>query len=156
MPIAYRPIGNAHQDGPRFFIEVEPAFRQGLVGLGDFSFIHVVWHAHEAAPLADDALVLTSPYRNAPEKLGVFATRSSGRPNPVCITVAPLLGVDITAGRVDLAWIDCENGTPVLDIKPYHTSSDRIAAPKVPHWCENWPKSLEESANFDWSKVFNF
>lgn len=45
---------------------------------------------------------------------------------------------------------------PVLDIKPYTPSLDRVETPNVPEWCSEWPKSTEESGNFDWESVFNF
>ena len=156
MTIAYRAIGQVHLDQQHAFIEIAPEFRPGLVGLDDFSFIHVLWQADRARPLSGDALVVSAPYRNGPERIGVFATRSPARPNPVCFTVAPLVGVDIATGRVDLAWLDCEDKTPVLDIKPYHPSADRLASAPVPDWCAAWPKSLEESGSFDWSSVFSF
>ena len=55
-----------------------------------------------------------------------------------------------------LAYIDAENGTPVLDVKPYTPSLDRVERPDVPGWCAHWPKSAEASGDFDWEKVFNF
>jgi tRNA (Thr-GGU) A37 N-methylase len=44
----------------------------------------------------------------------------------------------------------------VLDLKPYMPSVDRIEKPKVPNWCSHWPKSYEESGDFDWEAEFNF
>jgi tRNA (Thr-GGU) A37 N-methylase len=68
--------------------------------------------------------------------------------------VAELTAVDAMNSRLHLAWIDAEDGSPVIDIKPYHPSSDRIERPSVPDWCRSWPQSLEQSARFDWSQVF--
>jgi tRNA (Thr-GGU) A37 N-methylase len=59
-------------------------------------------------------------------------------------------------GIIGLAFIDAEDGTPVLDIKPYTPSLDRVENPIVPKWCAHWPKSVESSGSFDWSSVFNF
>lgn len=56
----------------------------------------------------------------------------------------------------ELAHIDAEAGTPVLDIKPYTPSLGRVEKPSVPSWCADWPASVEESGRFDWSSVFNF
>lgn len=55
-----------------------------------------------------------------------------------------------------ISWIDAFDGSPVLDIKPYHPSIDRVEEPIVPDWCKNWPKSIESSGDFDWSSVFIF
>jgi len=48
------------------------------------------------------------------------------------------------------------NNSPVLDIKPYIPSLDRVENPIVPDWYEHWPKSCEESGDFDWESGFNF
>ena len=91
----------------------------------------------------------------APERLGVFATRSPLRPNPVCVTVAALSAVDIDSGIVRVGWIDLEPGTPVLDIKPYQPAADRVANPAMPGWCADWPQSIETSGDYDWASIFN-
>jgi hypothetical protein len=87
-------------------------------------------------------------------QLGVFATRSPVRPNGIGLSVAGITNVDVERGEVRLAWIDAEDGSPILDIKPYHPSSDRIESPHMPSWCAHWPRSLEQSASFDWSTLF--
>ena len=63
---------------------------------------------------------------------------------------------DPAAGIIGLSHIDARDNTPVIDLKPYTPSLDRVAHPCVPDWCASWPKSLEESADFDWSGVFTF
>lgn len=148
------PIGRAAQtaDGP--VLAIDPAFRDGLVGLEDFRWIVVHWLADRAGQLDEGALVLPSPYRQGPEKLGVFATRSPRRPNPICTSVASLIAVDRPAGILRLGWIDCDEGTPILDIKPYQASVDRVERPEPPAWCAGWPKSVETAGSFDWSSVF--
>ncbi len=156
MPIAYTPIGRTRHDGASQVIEIDPIYRPGLIGLDTFSHINVIWHADRDELPSEAPLVLPAPYRGAPDQLGLFATRTPIRPNSVCLSVAPLAGVDVDAGLVRLFWIDCEDDTPVLDIKPYHPSSDRVEAPKMPDWCANWPKSLETSDRFDWDSVFIF
>lgn len=52
--------------------------------------------------------------------------------------------------------IDANDNTPVLDIKPYTPSFDRVETPGVPVWCSEWPKSTEASGCFNWEQVFNF
>jgi tRNA (Thr-GGU) A37 N-methylase len=58
--------------------------------------------------------------------------------------------------RIEVAYLDAENDTPILDIKPYHPSSDRVRDIKMPEWCRHWPTWYEDSQAFDWSKEFNF
>ena len=52
--------------------------------------------------------------------------------------------------------VHADDNTPVLDIKPYTPSFDRVETPGVPAWCSEWPKSTEASGCFDWGQVFNF
>lgn len=90
------------------------------------------------------------PYRKGPRTLGIFATRSPLRPNPIALTAVAVLGLDPEAGRIDIPYIDAEEGTPVLDIKPYHPSVDRVREVTVPAWCNHWPRWYGDSGAFDW------
>ena len=56
---------------------------------------------------------------------GTFALRSPARPNPIAMSVARLLGVD--ESRLSVSGLDCLDGTPLLDIKPYFASTDSVA-----------------------------
>lgn len=96
------------------------------------------------------------PYKNAPDKMGIFATRSPIRPNPIALTAVEVLDIDYQKCVIEIAYIDANDDTPVLDIKPYTPSLDRVENPSVPKWCAHWPKSLEESGEFDWENEFNF
>ena len=88
--------------------------------------------------------------------MGIFATRSPIRPNPIALTAVEILHIDYEKGVIQIAYIDANDGSPVLDIKPYTPSLDRIEAPEVPVWCAHWPKSLEVSGSFAWEKEFDF
>lgn len=88
--------------------------------------------------------------------MGIFATRSPMRPNPIALTAVEIINIDYQKGIIQIAYIDANDNTPILDIKPYTPSLDRIENPGVPKWCCHWPKSLEQSAYFDWEKEFNF
>ena len=86
--------------------------------------------------------------------LGTFATRSPERPNPIALSCA---GVTyLKEGRIGLDYLDAEAGSPVLDLKPYIPSLDRVEAPGVPDWCSHWPSSVETSGDFDWGAEFRF
>lgn len=76
--------------------------------------------------------------------------------NPIALTAVQVIHIDHEKGILQLAYIDADDGTPVLDIKPYTPSIDRIEKPEVPEWCRHWPMSAEESGDFDWSAEFNF
>ena len=149
-------IGRAVCADGGYVLQVDRAYRDGLIGLEAFRWILVQWFAHKADCVDGPALVVARPYRDGPERLGVFATRSPVRPNPLCISVAAVTGIDVAAGEIHLGWIDCDDGTPILDIKPYQASIDRVEEPHPPRWCARWPASVETSGDFDWSSVFAF
>ena len=150
-------IGRVVLEEGRFFIELEEHCAQAALGLEEYSHIQVVWWFH----LLDgegyrNRLVLDKPYRNGPEKVGVLATRSPIRPNPIALSACEILSVDGPGRRLELAWIDAEHGTPVVDIKPYQPSVDRVRDVRMPGWCAHWPECAEESGEFDWAGEFNF
>ena len=57
-------------------------------------------------------------------KLGVFATRSPRRPNPIGLSVVRVLSLESQRNHLEVAGVDLLNGTPILDIKPYLPYSD--------------------------------
>jgi len=68
---------------------------------------------------------------------GTFALRSPARPNPIAMSVVRL--VKIEGNRLSVIGLDCLNGTPLLDIKPYFASTD-----SVPEATVGWHKSREQ------------
>jgi tRNA-Thr(GGU) m(6)t(6)A37 methyltransferase TsaA len=79
------------------------------------------------------------------ERLGVFATRSTHRPNPVGLSVVELVGIDCSDGKVllRLKGADLLDGTPVLDIKPYIPYVDSIPGACAGFAAEAPPGRLE-------------
>lgn len=138
-----------------FSIRVQREFIPALERLQEFSHITVLWWAHHLDnDKARSETTVSKPYTGAPDTLGIFATRSPMRPNPVLTTVCSVSGIDMKNGVIHLYYIDADNGSPVIDIKPYLPCADRVTDVKTGSWCENWPASLEESAEFDWTTVF--
>lgn len=150
-------IGRTFAGESGFGVEIAPEYRAGLRGLEGFSYVQVLWWGTECDnEHSRGKLVENKPYRNAPEILGTFATRSPERPNPIGVSVAYVTHVDAENGVIGLAWLDAFDGTPVIDIKPYVPSIDRVEAPEVPEWCAHWPKNVETSGEFDWEDEFLF
>ena len=58
------------------------------------------------------------------EQHGTFALRSPARPNPVAMSVVKLLGIE--GARLRVVGLDCLDGTPLIDIKPYLPSVDSV------------------------------
>ncbi len=146
---------NPSPDRPGFLIQLDPALAQGLLGLADFSHAQILWWADQADSTAErQALICEKPYRNSKDDVGVFGSRSPGRPNPIGLSVIQIASIDAKAGSIFTYFIDTEPGTPVVDIKPYFPASDRVTQASTPGWCQHWPSSLEESATFDWAQEF--
>ena len=157
MEFKLKQIGVVEQTEEQFAVKIGKDYVQALDGLEGFNWLDIIWWADKFD--SDDfrqILEADKPYKNGPDKLGIFATRSPIRPNPVAVTPVFVSSIDYEKGVIMTPYIDAEPGTPVIDIKPYHGSSDRVEGWQVPEWCRAWPESIEESADFDWSTVFNF
>jgi tRNA-Thr(GGU) m(6)t(6)A37 methyltransferase TsaA len=149
-------IGTVHSSEDQFYIELEKEYVPALTNIEGFTHLQILWWGHlYTTPEMRQHLIAEKPYKKGPDKLGVFATRSPVRPNPVLLTNVFVISVDHTLGRIYTPWIDAEDGTPVLDIKPYH-GEERIKEYHVPEWCKHWPSWYEESATFAWEEEFNF
>lgn len=151
------PIGIIKNNEEGVFIEIEPKYVPALEALEGFSHINIIWWFSDFDnEEARNILQAPQPYKKAPDVMGIFATRSPARPNPIALTAVEIIRIDYTQGVIQIAYIDANDNTPVLDIKPYTPSLDRIEAPDVPEWCGHWPKSVEQSASFAWEEEFNF
>jgi tRNA (adenine37-N6)-methyltransferase len=139
-----------------YAVKLKAEYAPGLIGLQGFSHVMVLWYASKSPEWDANGVTMEKPYRGAPERMGIFATRSSIRPNGTCVSVAAVSSVDAKKGEIKLWWIDAEDGTPVLDVKPYYLCSEYARDASYPEWCADWPQCLEDSASFAWDKVFLF
>jgi tRNA-Thr(GGU) m(6)t(6)A37 methyltransferase TsaA len=103
---------------PLCHAELFAPFRDGLLGLEGFSHLFALYWLDRAPP---PSMVVVPPFHGAPR--GVFATRAPCRPNPIGLSVVAFEGMDAD-GRLRLRYLDCVDGTPLLDLKPYLSSTD--------------------------------
>ena len=61
---------------------------------------------------------------------GTFALRSPVRTNPIALAVVELIGIDGTS--LTVRKVDCVDGTPLVDIKPYFASIDSVPDARRP------------------------
>ncbi len=108
---------NSAQSDAVCTLEVDPRFAPALRELSGTTHL-IVLYWMDRAPRN---LVAQQP-RHAPAPRGTFALRSPARPNPIAVSVVDLLGIDGASLRV--RGLDCLDGTPLLDIKPYFASTD--------------------------------
>lgn len=106
----------------------EPEYRSpaALRGLEGFSHVWLVWAFDQAAREGWSPTV-RPPRLGGNARLGVFATRSPFRPNPIALSAVTLAGIEETRqwGTVlRVRGADLADGTPILDIKPYLPYAD--------------------------------
>lgn len=151
------PIGRIEVEEGNFQLVLSSKYKDSLKGLEGFSHIQGIWWFDGCDNEIDNNQLITQkPYTEGPERLGTFATRSPARPNPIAITTWEIASIDYAKGIVKVYYIDALNGTPLLDIKPYTPSLDKVGNPTVPDRCKHWPKDLEGNRDFNWEKEFNF
>jgi len=107
----------------------DPAYRVALNHLDEFTHVWVVFVFHQVAE-NDWRPTIRPPRVDSPRKVGVFASRSPHRPNPIGISAVKLERIDLEAPggiEIHLSGVDLLDGTPVLDIKPYLPYADIIS-----------------------------
>jgi len=137
-------------------IEVDRQYLPALTHLRGFSHLQILWWAHLAdSPQDRDTLIAEKLFKKGPDRLGIFATRAPARPNPIMVSTIQVTGIDFEKGIIQTPFIDADDSTPVLDIKPYFPM-ERVQDPAVPAWCRHWPMWQEETMTFDWQAEINF
>lgn len=87
-------------------------------GLAEFSHVWLVFVFHmNTAVRNQEQHPKIRPPRLGGEKVGIFATRTPHRPNPIGLTVAKIEKIE--KDTIFFSAVDLVNGTPIIDIKPY-------------------------------------
>lgn len=100
---------------------------ESVRGLDGFSHVWLIFVFHGTQAQGWKPTV-RPPRLGGNARMGVFATRSTFRPNPIGLSVAQLCGIQVQGSNItlELAGTDLLDGTPVLDIKPYLPYADAI------------------------------
>lgn len=137
------PIAHIHTDFPTKFgvprqsglaseltstIVFVPAYRNPdcLRGIADFSHLWLIWEFDKVAGAGWSPTVLP-PKLGGKTRVGVFATRSPFRPNPIglsCVRLEDITFSDARGPVLHVAGADLMDGTPIYDIKPYIPYAD--------------------------------
>lgn len=143
MPFAMKTVARIHSDFATKFgvprqsglvealealVVFEPEYRDpaALRGLEGFSHLWLVW-VFDRAVREGWSPTVRPPRLGGNARLGVFATRSPFRPNPIALSAVALAGIEETEeyGTVlRVRGADLTDGTPILDIKPYLPYAD--------------------------------
>ena len=111
-------------------IVLDPDLTEALDDLEDFSHIIVIYFMHQSRK--PFPMKVHPKYRSEPTPVGVFASRSPDRPNPLGKTIVKLLERHDNVLKV--RGLDAMDGTPVIDIKPYIPGLDSVDDATVPQW----------------------
>ena len=109
-------------------IVFEPKYRNpdALRGIEGFSHLWLIW-GFSKVKQDDWSATVRPPRLGGNVRMGVFATRSPFRPNPLGLSCVKLEGVEYDAARgpvVRVSGVDMLDGTPIYDIKPYVPHAD--------------------------------
>lgn len=109
-------------------IVFEPEYRNpdAVRGLDEFNYVWLLWGFSESS-CEKWSPTVRPPRLGGNKRLGVFATRSPFRPNPIGLSSLKLLRVEISETKGPLIYVsgtDMLNGTPIYDIKPYLQYAD--------------------------------
>jgi len=109
-------------------IVFEPKYRNSdyIRGLEDFDFLWLIWE-FSANPHRAVSPVVRPPVLGGNERVGVFATRSPFRPNPLGLSSVKIDHVEMSDSLgpvIHVLGADLMDGTPIFDIKPYIAYAD--------------------------------
>ena len=128
----------SHATGLESVVEVFPEFEPALEGLDGFSHIFVLGYFDQLRPeqigplkVKPKAFVWMGLKLEELPTVGVFSLDSPTRPNPIGLSLVPLLRRE--GNRLLVSGLDYFDGTPVLDIKPYQ-SNYRVEEYRLPEW----------------------
>ena len=102
-------------------IVFEPDYRipEALRGIEGYSHLWLLWGFSEVDSWSP---TVRPPRLGGNTRMGVFATRSPYRPNPIGLSSVKLMGIE--NGELIVSGADVLDGTPIYDIKPYLSFSD--------------------------------
>jgi tRNA-Thr(GGU) m(6)t(6)A37 methyltransferase TsaA len=127
------PIGVVESNNELARIRIFSDYCDGLFRLNEFSHVIILYWFHERDSEEERRVLRVVPKRHrAQQEVGVFASRSPSRPNPVGFCVVKLLKVDGCVLTVE--GLDAFVGSPVVDVKPYLPRADFVADIRVPEW----------------------
>jgi len=113
-------------------VVIVPQLVEALDGIDGFSHVVIIFYLDKVGEDQRSLLKVRPENKEELPLVGVFATRSPVRPNPIGVTVVKLLGRQENVLKV--LGLDAYNGTPVLDVKPYLRRGDLIEEATTPDW----------------------
>ena len=119
-------------------VRILPEFCRSLQYIGDFSHLIILYwfHLRDNKEERRTQQVVPKRHSNAPP-VGVFASRSPSRPNPIGFCVVELIGIE--GCDLLVRGLDAVQDSPVTDIKPYIPRDNSVPNAHVPEWTLHGP-----------------
>jgi tRNA-Thr(GGU) m(6)t(6)A37 methyltransferase TsaA len=128
-----QPIGKVGKAEGKTLLVLDKKYQDGLLGLDGWSHVQVMWWFDKNDTPQKRAVLQVHPRGNKDNPLtGVFACRAPVRPNLIALSLCKI--VSVKDNVVEVQNIDADEGTPVLDLKPYAPGLDSASGVKVPGW----------------------
>ena len=124
-------------------IEMDPSLRQAVDSIDCFSHVWIMFVFHQNTNMGkrkkakkpfDGLKLLVEPPKANGLKVGVLSCRTPHRPNPVGLSLCRLLRVEEGGRRIVVSGLDCLDGTPIVDIKPYLPMIESVPTAMTPQW----------------------
>jgi len=111
----YQPVETDEQGQRRFYVELDEQYVEGLYRLDSFNYLYLLYHIDRLKKPC--TLQIKPSWTGDRTTVGLFASRSPVRPNPIGLSVVRLYTIE--GNRLYISGLDVFDGTPLLDIKPY-------------------------------------
>lgn len=125
-------------------LDSHPFFQQALYRLDSFTHIWIIFHFHKHDAKAWKPTI-RPPRLGGRERVGVLASRSPHRPNPIGMSCVKLDRIE--GNKVYVSGVDLLDETPILDIKPYLPYADIISDAG-----SGWAETPIERVKLEWSQ----
>jgi tRNA-Thr(GGU) m(6)t(6)A37 methyltransferase TsaA len=125
---------------------IDEEYADCLEGIEDFSHVMVLYWSHR---INDHERHITRVHPAGKKEyplVGIFATRSPARPNPICATTVELIGR--TQNVLKVKNLDAIDGSPIIDIKAHSPSYDSPPNVKQAEWMERLMAYFREKVRF--------
>ncbi|SES98949.1 excinuclease ABC subunit A [Natronincola peptidivorans] len=138
------PIGKVKKINGECFLQLKNLNTDFFKTIKEFSHIKILWWFDRFDKSNFRKVTQGNPpYENAP-RTGIFATRSPVRPNPIAMTTARILDIDVKNREIKVSELDAFDKTSVVEVIPYIPALDRVNKYDVPKWLKHWPEWLDD------------
>lgn len=147
--ITLRPIGRVKNSIRKFKREgwdsviseiiLDPPYAEALDGIEEYSHLYILFWISRLRPAQRKMKKIHPKSRPDLPLVGIFATRTQYRPNPIGLTLVKLISRNKNILKVK--GLDALQGTPVIDIKPISPRQEFLQKYRVPEWHDRlWQK----------------